>query len=49
MKTISGLFDTYDEARLTVYALEDAGIPGEDISLIPQGKIATDADTGICA
>ena len=25
MPTLSGLFDSYEEARLTVYDLEDAG------------------------
>jgi len=38
MKTISGLFDNYDEARLAVYGLEDAGIPTDDISMILLNK-----------
>ena len=38
MKTISGLFDNYDEARLAVYGLEDAGIPTDDISIISLNK-----------
>ena len=29
MKTISGLFDTYEQASQAVDALEDAGIPSE--------------------
>ncbi len=31
---VSRLFDTYDEAVMAVYAMEQAGIPSEDISLV---------------
>ena len=42
MKTISGLFDTHEEASKAVDALEDAGIASNDISVVgPDGK--TDA------
>jgi uncharacterized membrane protein len=34
MKTISGLFDTHEEARKAVDALEDAGISSNDITVI---------------
>jgi uncharacterized membrane protein len=47
MRTISGLYDTYDEATLAVEALEDAGISSSDISLVaPDGTRAEvqDAD-----
>ena len=38
MKTISGLFDTYEQASAAVDALEDAGIPSENISVVgPDG------------
>jgi len=39
MKIISGLFDTHEEARLAVAALEDAGISSDDISVVgPDGS-----------
>ena len=38
MPTLSGLFDSYEEARLTVYALEDAGISSDDITLISKSS-----------
>ena len=38
MPTLSGLFDSCEEARLTVYDLEDAGIPGDDITLISKAS-----------
>lgn len=33
-RTISALFDTYDEAARAVVALEDAGIPHDEISIV---------------
>jgi hypothetical protein len=33
-KTVSALYDNYDEAATVVRALEDAGIPAADISLV---------------
>jgi uncharacterized membrane protein len=49
MKTISGPFNTHDEARSAVYALEDAGIPVDDISMISQQRGNTDADNDCTA
>ena len=40
MKTVSGLFDTYEHALQAVHALNDAGITSTDVSLIansPEG------------
>ncbi|MDP9839931.1 hypothetical protein J2T09_004711 [Neorhizobium huautlense] len=34
MRTISGLYDSYDDARSAVKALEDAGVPSDHISII---------------
>ena len=34
MRTISALFDTYDEAASAVRTLRDAGIPADDISIV---------------
>ncbi|WP_025662097.1 general stress protein [Rhizobium sp. IBUN] len=33
MRTITGLYDNYGDARAAVKALEDAGIPSDDISI----------------
>jgi sporulation protein YlmC with PRC-barrel domain len=37
-RTITGLFDTYDDAAKAVRCLEDAGIPYRDISIISNSK-----------
>lgn len=34
MKTVSGLFDDYSDARAAVSALEDRGVPSDDISIV---------------
>jgi len=34
MRTLTGLYDNYDDARATVKALEDAGVPSDDISIV---------------
>lgn len=34
MKTVSGLFDTYDEAQDAVGELEASGVPSSDISIV---------------
>lgn len=34
MKTVTGLFETYDEGRDAVSALESAGVPSSDISIV---------------
>lgn len=47
MKTITGLFDSHDEADRAVRSLKDAGINGEDISIVANnadGKY--DTETG---
>lgn len=51
MRTITGLFDTHSEARQAVTALEAAGIPSKDISIVarqvePQGETETRAAEG---
>jgi hypothetical protein len=38
MPTLSGLCDGYEEARLTVYDLEDAGISSDDITFISKAS-----------
>ena len=39
METVSALFNTHDEAKAAVAALEEAGVPSEDISVIgPEGS-----------
>jgi hypothetical protein len=34
MKTVTGLYDNYDDARAAVKALEDAGVSSDDISIV---------------
>ncbi|WP_348626785.1 general stress protein, partial [Ensifer sp. 1H6] len=34
MKTVSGLFDTYEQASEAVRALKAAGIPDDDVSMV---------------
>ncbi|AYD05247.1 general stress protein [Neorhizobium sp. NCHU2750] len=34
MQTVTGLYDSYEDARSTVKALEDAGVPSDDISIV---------------
>ncbi len=34
MRTITGLYDSYEDARTAVRALEDAGVPSGDISIV---------------
>ena len=34
MRTVTGLYDNYDDARATVKALEDAGVPSDEISIV---------------
>lgn len=52
MKTVTGLFDTYDEARTAVEALADAGVPSDDISILVNAAPAdnhTTAGAGVGA
>lgn len=47
MRTITGLFDTRDQAENAVRSLKDAGIPSGDISIVANnadGSYATDGD-----
>lgn len=49
MKTVSGLFDTYDEASEAVRALKAAGIPDGDISMVAsnaEGRYKVDDTEG---
>lgn len=34
MRTVTGLYDSYDDARAAVKALEDAGVPSDHISIV---------------
>lgn len=34
MRTITGLYDSYDDAKAAVMALEDAGVSSDDISIV---------------
>jgi hypothetical protein len=45
MRTITGLFDTHDQADRAVRSLKDAGIAGEDISIVANNSDGT-YDTG---
>lgn len=46
MKTVTGLFDDYSDARSTVSKLEAAGVPSNDISIVSNkaGRIDRDND-----
>jgi hypothetical protein len=51
MRTVSALFDTYDEVATAVDMLADMGIPSKDITVVahgghPSSKIATGAGLG---
>ncbi len=39
MRTISGLYDTFDQARLAVEELEDSGVSSRDISIVAPAGI----------
>ncbi|MBD9371795.1 hypothetical protein IB238_03960 [Rhizobium sp. ARZ01] len=45
MRTVTGLFDTYDDARRAVSDLEAAGIPPDDISIVSHRAIDGDSET----
>jgi hypothetical protein len=50
MKTVTGLYDNYADARAAVTALEDAGVPSSDISLVGRnGEGDTNAGEGAAA
>ncbi|EPE96260.1 general stress protein [Rhizobium grahamii] len=44
MRTITGLYDSYDDARAAVKALEDAGIPSDDISIVTNKANGVDVE-----
>ncbi|MBB3319828.1 MULTISPECIES: general stress protein [unclassified Rhizobium] len=44
MRTITGLYDSYDEARAAVAALEDAGVPSDDISIVTNKANGVDVE-----
>lgn len=46
MRTVTGLYDDYDDARTVVNALEDAGIPSDDISIVRRGSETNDSNAG---
>ncbi len=48
MRTVAGLFDSHDQAKAAVEALEDAGIESDDISLISAGAdVEENTSTGV--
>jgi hypothetical protein len=44
MRTITGLYDSYDDARAAVKALEKAGIPSDDISIVTNKANGVDVE-----
>ncbi|NLS00408.1 hypothetical protein HGP17_26570 [Rhizobium sp. P38BS-XIX] len=44
MKTVTGLYDSYDDARSAVKSLEDAGIPSNDISIVTRKANGVDVE-----
>ncbi|MBM7045500.1 MULTISPECIES: general stress protein [Rhizobium] len=44
MRTITGLYDSYDDAKAAVTALEDAGIPSDDISIVTNKANGVDVE-----
>lgn len=47
MKTITGLFDSHDQADQAVRSLKEAGVKGEDISIVANNSDGTyDTDNG---
>ncbi len=47
MRTVSGLYDTYEQASNAVEALEDAGISSDDISVVsPDAGTVSATDSG---
>ncbi|ATU91444.1 general stress protein [Phyllobacterium zundukense] len=46
MRTVTGLYDNYDDARTVVNALEDAGISSDDISLVRRGDDTDESYAG---
>lgn len=44
MRTITGLYDSYDDAKAAVKALEDAGVPSDDISIVTNKANGVDVE-----
>jgi hypothetical protein len=44
MQTVTGLYDSYDGARFAVKALEDAGVPSDDISIVTNKANGVDVE-----
>ncbi|WFU11603.1 hypothetical protein QA646_24755 (plasmid) [Rhizobium sp. CB3090] len=44
MRTITGLYDNYDDAHSAVKALEEAGIPSDDISIVTNKASGIDVE-----
>ena len=44
MKTVSRVYDTHADARAAVSALEEAGVPSKDISLVANKCVSPDLD-----
>lgn len=44
MRTVTGLYDSYDDARSAVKALENAGVPSDDISIVTNKANGTDVE-----
>src|ERR1700754_2319464 len=44
MKTITGLYDSYSDAKAAVKALEDAGVPSDDISIVTNKANGADVE-----
>jgi hypothetical protein len=44
MRTVTGLYDNYDDARAAVKALESAGVPSDDISIVTNKANGTDVE-----
>ncbi len=49
MKTVTGLFDDYSNARAAVSALESAGVPSRDISIVSNNADNRHSDTSNAA
>ena len=43
MRTVTGLFDTYEDARRAVSDLETVGIPTHDISIVSHKGVDSDS------
>lgn len=44
MRTITGLYDSYDDAKAAVEALEDAGVSSDDISIVTHESNGVDVE-----